>query len=455
MLLGNKHLNPEKIEFFLLLLILQALLLRVSIPFAVNPIYFLVTDPIRHFRYATEPLFLSPMAAMDAPFYQLWLTAVNKLTSGDPYLLAAHSAILSLLTPWLWYMFLKEATADRKIALAGFALIAWLPSWMGIFSYFMPETILLPLLGLSLWVTHKAMKDWSYEKTGLAWFFWMLTCLTKVVAVPAALVAGLWMIFKRPGSKGGVASLLVAISVVALAPMAYLNYKVLNIASPFGFPGMNQIYFQSGKKSIKANFTKDQGALSWSYSFQSPSVESKPLAPLSDWTTARSWTKELEITVDLDNGYKGWLSELQKNSCDLKTHLRLVFENAVVIIFDRSWPDETSRPFLFIPHDWLRFLWAPLLVLVMSANLFVFQRDKRLELLPVLVTVTVLFFFLLPAAVGEGRYRKPLEGLLIANALWLVARTRKKNLGKSNTVCDGQIELSTTVLSTNGIVEKR
>jgi len=44
--------------------------------------------------------------------------------------------------------------------------------------------------------------------------------------------------------------------------------------------------------------------------------------------------------------------------------------------------------------------------------------------LPVLTIVGWLALCLAPLGVAEGRYRKPFEGLLIANALWLTAAIR-------------------------------
>lgn len=417
-------------ESILRLLILQALLLRASIPFVVNPVYFDVTDPIRHFRYATEPLFLSPMAVMDAPLYQIWLTLINKLTVSDAFLLSVHSAVLSLVTPWLWYLFLKEALPqDRRMALIGFAILAWLPSWMGIFSYFMPETILLPLLGLSLWATYRARSNPSDSRLAVASLCWTLAVLGKVVVLPAAIVAGFWMVSGSSGIKWKKALIMIGIGSILLCPAAYLTYRVLNIPSPFGFPEMNRIYFESGKKAIKAHYTKDSGAKQWNYIFQSPSVESEPFYPFSNWTSTRSKTDDVEISVDLDKGLEDWLRESQKNKGDLSLHLRMLSENAIMILFGRSWPDETSRKFLFVPHDWMRFLWAPLAVLVLAGNLWGLGKRRKMELLPTLVTVTLIFFFCLPAAVGEGRYRKPLEGLLVANALWLVMMSRKRKFG--------------------------
>ncbi|MEZ4537798.1 MAG: hypothetical protein R3D26_22795 [Cyanobacteriota/Melainabacteria group bacterium] len=89
---------------------------------------------------------------------------------------------------------MKEALGqDKRLALAGFAILAWLPSWIGIFSYFMPETI-LPLLGLSLWATYRAWSNSSNSRIALASLCWTLAILTKVVVLPAAIVAGFWLL---------------------------------------------------------------------------------------------------------------------------------------------------------------------------------------------------------------------------------------------------------------------
>jgi len=64
-------------------------------------------------------------------------------------------------------------------------------------------------------------------------------------------------------------------------------------------------------------------------------------------------------------------------------------------------------------------------VLVAIANLRLWKAARRLSLLP-LLTLTGWFFILFqPVAPAEGRYRKPFEGLLIANALWLMGRKER------------------------------
>ena len=110
-------------------LILAGCLLRLIDPFYHNPAFHLFSDPLRHWDNARMPLAPSPMALLDPPFFQVWLSIVQKWTLGHPTLIAIYAATMSLVTPWLWYRFLREMLTSRRLAMLGWAKAGRSRSW--------------------------------------------------------------------------------------------------------------------------------------------------------------------------------------------------------------------------------------------------------------------------------------------------------------------------------------
>lgn len=404
-----------------LLLAIQASLVRIIIPFQVNPLSWLITDPLRHWEHATLSPAFAPMRAIDPVMYQLFLAAIVRVTEDGAIRLALYSGLLSAITPWLWYFWFRELLAARPyLALCGLLLIAWLPSWIGIFSYFMTETLLLPLLGFSFWLTWKAIRTGNFGAYALASTGWLLACMTRVVALPSAFFSVIWML--RDGKERRARLILLAVlSLILLVPAAWRSYVMIGIASPFGIPSINSIYLLSGKKSVEITFLKDHGQRKDCRFFESPSFLIDTFAPLAHWKTWREGT--LHLTIDLDKGASHDLAAaLKDNLPDAPELMRILLETDAYTWFQPSWPDETRRDFWIFDPALIRWVWAPLALVVVTINIWLACRERRIELLPLLVTVTIVLITFFPSAVGEGRYRKPVEGLLIANALFLIAR---------------------------------
>ena len=80
----------------------------------------------------------------------MYVALLAKFTLKIPALVAYCTALLSLAGPWLWYRFFRELQSSKTLALAGWACLSFLPSWIAIYGYFMQETLMLPLLGAAL-----------------------------------------------------------------------------------------------------------------------------------------------------------------------------------------------------------------------------------------------------------------------------------------------------------------
>lgn len=395
--------------------------LRIQSAFAHNPADALFSDPERHWRQAAETVQAGPFTAIDPIGYQIWLGAIAQLTLGDPRAIAAYAALLSLVTPWLWYRFAREALYRKEHALLLFAALALLPSWITIFSYFMNETLLLPLLGAALWATWRALRAGSYAGVAVATVLWMAASMTRVIALPAAVLCLLALVRYGP-QRWRRLGLTIGIAALMTIPVAYRAYLLIKVPSPFGYIPIHQVYWESGAAAIDAHLRKERGAATWIYHFESPSIGDRPFAPFSDWHTARAGT--VEIWVDLDRGAADWNHALAAHWPAWRDAGRYWLENIIFLGFGNSWPDSDPEIALQRAGRGMRWVWAPLLLLVMITSARYVGRHRAVPLLLAITLGLWMISLFAPSAVLDGRYRKPLEGLTLASALWLWDRSR-------------------------------
>jgi 4-amino-4-deoxy-L-arabinose transferase-like glycosyltransferase len=415
-----KYLRNSRIPAaFLHVVILAGSAVRVREAFVHNPMNELFSDPLRHWTFARETLSEQPWAIIDPPLFQMWLSLVQKWSMGVPLLVAIYAGALSAVTPWLWYRFLREHLSSRVLALTGWALLAWLPSWVTIFRYFMTETLFLPLLGASLWATLRADRRRTVSSFSGMTALWMLTGMTRGIAIPLGGLAGLW-VWARGPHKGRKVAASLAIVFAMTVPLAIRNYNMINLWSPLGTGWPNQIYAVSGAHDIHLDLTRDGGTAY--YQFGSPSMYALQLAPLSSWQTKRHGT--VKVTADLRKGALDWETAYRNNEVHGRENLRLRLENVILVMLGESWPDN-NRDCTFVSVALtIRWIWAPLFVLVLALSAAQYRRTLRRPLLPVMIATWFVFQATLLLVLNEGRYRKPLEGLLVAQLLVLLDTER-------------------------------
>jgi hypothetical protein len=127
------------------------------------------------------------------------------------------------------------------------------------------------------------------------------------------------------------------------------------------------------------------------------------------------------VTADFARGPADWAASYEQNAARGIRLLRLRWENVVLVMFGQSWPDSDTESRIGRAAIVLRWIWGPLLVVTAAAVALV--RPVR-PLLPVLIAAWFVFQAASLLAVNEGRYRKPLEGLLIAEVLVLADTAR-------------------------------
>jgi Dolichyl-phosphate-mannose-protein mannosyltransferase len=391
-----------------------------------NPLQHLFSDPQRHWDNGL--VFLKPelMSGCDPILYQVYLYLVQQLTRGNAIAVGLITAALSASMPWVYYRAARELGISRNPSLIYWAIMAWVPSFLIIYRYFMIETLLLPLIGLGLWMTGRAMRKKNASSFFVMTTCWMFACLTKPQAIPMALVCGLFVLW-RMTSRLKLAAAGAAIIAIMLLPNALRTYEILGYAAPFGSGYIAQIMHKGGTKHTRFYWN---GGI-WIYS--SPSCYIMPLEPLNFWRIERADNDDVrEVVVRKEKGREDWDEALSSISLPAGKWWQHLKENIILFLFAPSWPDSgDSTPALRLSYL-IRWIWSPIICQVIVGNALWFVALRRLPLVATLATVMLLVLMLQNSVTIEGRYRKPLEPLLILNVIWLFSLSgeQEDNRGK-------------------------
>jgi hypothetical protein len=149
----------------------------------------------------------------------------------------------------------------------------------------------------------------------------------------------------------------------------------------------------------------------------SPALLVKPFEPFSGWQTRR--TGKVVVPVDVNKGSEDWKKALAKIDLSFKDYLWITKENLIFLFFCESWPDSDRARWIGNINYHMRWIWAPAMLVILVWTLICWRRQRKDLLLPVLMLVWFIVQGLTPISVNEGRYRKPFEGLLIAQLVFL------------------------------------
>ncbi len=392
-----------------------ALLLRLLFPLFDNPLKHLYSDPARHWENGQRLLDPTFMGSSDPLLYQVWLYLLDRIPGDLNAVIATGAGFLCVAMPYGWYRALKELLPKRW-ALGGALAIAVIPGSISIFAYFANETLLLALTGFAFWATFRAQRKRDVPSFAVACALWLAAGFTRSVALPMALfcLLAIWLPQRQRILKAAVG---VALLLVFLIP-AGLHARVnLNFFAPFGNPYLNRIYAAGGNKNIEIDLGP-KGR----YGFGSPSFYNPTFYPLSDWTTDRGGTTS--IAIDLRNGREPWIAELQRIEHERSfPRWRSYWEGFLYASLGQSWPDNDRGSVTGWLTVWTRWVWPPLLLVVAIGAARGWVRGRE-WLLPVCGLGMFCYFIVQQQGVMEGRYRKPIEPILVAAALVMARRAR-------------------------------
>jgi SAM-dependent methyltransferase len=386
---------------------------RLLFPFFDSPLLHLFSDPARH--WANGERFFTPdlIGAGDPFLYQLWIYLLRAVSQGDGPSVLLGCGLLCAAMPYGWYRALHELL-PRRNALIGGLIIALVPAFVGIYAYFMTETLLLTLTGFAFWATFRSARKRTLAAFVLASVLWVCAVFTRSIALPMALLClgSLW--FTQSHRLAKALSALAAFTLLAVPAGLHLR-STLGFFAPLGNLYLSQIYSASGNRDISIN----AGPLG-AWGFGTPSFYNPTFYPFSSWTTDRVGTAY--IWIDVARGRATWISEKKRiESLRSFPWWRQYEENLLYLLFGQSWPDNDPNALSGLATVWTRWLWPPLMLLVAFGALR--GRYRGWEwLLPVCALGMLLSLEVQRDGIIEGRYRKPIDPVLVAAAIVLYYR---------------------------------
>lgn len=394
-------------------LFVLALGARFIYPFYFSPLDHLFSDPARHWyngvRFFSGPLFMN---GVDAKFYQLLLWGVSKLSLMRPGVIALYAGLLCAVMPLVWYKAARELM-PRRPALIASLIIAVHPSLLLIYCYFMTETVALVLLGLGVWLTLRTRRKGTLWSFTLAALVWVLAIHTRTALLPAAVLSTMFMFAFISRRKLALCITALLLYATTLPAMIY-SYNAIHVFSPFMFSAPNKVYFYAGTRGYQLHIY-DEGNYGWT----SPSMDSRPLQPFSDYATYRenSTPRMYGFGFSKVDGYTPWEGELAKlkERYSLRQRAQDIMDNFVFYTFGHSWPDSsltyTERPIWKWNHV-LRWTWPPLILAVLCLFPWMRLRQEAAYVVGLAFAITLLMY-VQQSGIMEGRYRKLFEPLLI------------------------------------------
>jgi hypothetical protein len=396
------------------------LVLRLLYPFFDSPLTHLYSDPLRHWETGRDFLHPTIMGSSDPYLYQLWIFLLQQIAGNSSATLLTGCGVLCAAMPYGWYRALRELM-PRESALGSAVLIGLWPAFLGVYGYFMTETLLLTLTGYGFALTLRAVRKRTCGAFAAACALWLAASFTRIVVLPIAVLCLFWAWALQP-HKLRAAMLALALSAAVAIPAGLHARAVLGYFSPLGNLYLNEIYHASSNKDIQIDYGS-QGV----FTFGSPSYYNPTFYPFSDWTTSRRGV--LAIKVDPQRGRADWRRALQQvPRQDLSSRWRDFAENLCYLFFGQAWPDNDRSTLVGWLSVWSRWLLLPIVLWTAIAAARAAYRGRE-WLVPACALMSLLFLALQREGIMEGRYRKPIEPIFMAAiALAWHARLRTREV---------------------------
>lgn len=403
---------------------------RFLIPFFFHPMENITSD--MHTLWKCAATFLSPTyyCATLPKLFLFYLYLQQSLVGILPYevgfvAIAVFAGALCALLPVVWYLACREIMPPIW-ALAAGILIAITPSLYAVYAYFLSETLALVLMGVAFWLTFRAIRLRKLRAYAGAVALWMLALLAKQTMLPFALGALAYAWIKQPARQRPKAAIITLCVIAAfMVPAGLHSYGALKIFAPLRYGGSAKLYRLSD--TIGYGYRVSTGEM---FRSTSGSMQRNPFEPFGVY---RSWRKhgisEFYIDATNPNTWKENIARL-KQTHTLR-HALLDTEDAIVyLFFSSSWPDDNDKNWLNGSSYHTRWMWAPLLLLVLLSAP-VRKLDEKGAFILTCTGGMILLLMFQQSAVMEGRYRKPLEPLLLVSAIillrsWVAQRPKKR-----------------------------
>jgi hypothetical protein len=426
---NNCSANMKKMDNFLYILIFFGLIMRFFYPFFSNPYDHLYSDPYRHYDAIQGENFGHTLfSILDPPLPQLLLKAAFTIFGNTILGGAAYYGLLCAIMPWCWYRWGRLIFPSKTTALLFMAIITYLPSWIGIYSLFMDEPVLLPLLGTALWLSWRAKNKATAGALILATIFWALTMCVKLNSVFELIIVMPWLIYFYIQKNGrGIKTICTSLAAVCILAIAYLSYPAwvyhglgFTWLFPPGTGALNRGWYNSDGVSYTTQIFYKGKLVETIGTFGSNGTCSEPFAPFSKWSTWRSGVYNYQIICNQPISLT-----LPYQKLPWQNNLRNATEETLHLFFSQSWPDCRDDDPFQLAQSYMRWLWA---FLTLGIIILTIRKRQQKNILVILCLGTLLLYIISNCSMIDGRYRKPWEGIAIAAFIYLCAMPRIKKL---------------------------
>jgi hypothetical protein len=381
------------------------------------------------------------ISIVEPPVYMYWLGMFLNPTNFSPSSVFIYATLMSLAMPLCWFLWIRNQLRDELFAVLGLIAITWTPSFIGIYSFFQPETLLLILIPISLWLDDSSIGKPGLKRSALSGTLWGLTLATRITAFPLMLVSMIWT-HKKVARKHPPRMIFRLVAIEALLILVVYAMVPIKIFLGAGYvdfiPGtanFNRLLYEIGADGILFH-------VKYRNNLHRIVEEDVPIAmairpgmrymnmlddKYSEWDSCRDGIKNIEVDYTSNNPYKN----LPK--VDVGKRLALWRENVFLLLTASSWPENDRRGYIFSLETFLTRYWG-FLLLSTAALVFIF----RVWTFPTALFGAMLIAFALQqTSIIDGRFRKPLECITIVALIDVVKhglprRQRKKLSGKPN-----------------------
>jgi hypothetical protein len=344
-----------------------------------------------------------------------WLFSLQRIAHGGMPTVLLGCGILCAAMPYGWYRALRELLPKNR-ALSGALIIGLVPESIGIYGYFMNETLLLTLMGFCFWFSLRCHRKRTVSAYAPACVFWLCAAFTRTVAIPMTVGCVFWLLTTQSRRVAG-ALVAIGLTLVLTVSAGLHACARLGFFAPMGNLYVNEIYFISGMHDIAIGFGP-----AGEYRFAAPSFYNPTFYPFSNWTTDRAGTAA--ITIDLSRGRAAWIAEKARVARQRTFPVwRQRWEDLQYLFFGQNWPNSDSGSIIGWLTLWTRWVWAPLAAVIAWAALTRGYRGPA-WLLPICALGTLALLIFQSEGVMEARFRMPIDAILICAAMVMTSRTQ-------------------------------
>ena len=343
--------------------------MRLLFPFFNSPLRRLYSDPLRHWQTGQEFLHPTVMGSGDPYFYQLWLFVLQHIAGDSRAAILTGCALLCAAMPYGWYRALREFL-PRLPALRSSVLIGLWPAFLGIYGYFMTETMVLTLTGFGFALTLRAARKRNWQAFAAACAVWLAAIFTRIVILPVALLCLLWALAQQPQKRRcALAALLLSASVAI--PAGLHTRSALGYFAPLGNLYLNEIYHAEQQQGHPDRLRLAGCLQVWQSELLQPHL--LPVLELDDFPAGR---------VHAQDRYAARPRRLAPSAQRIphqawRTRVRDFGENLCYLFFGQAWPDNDRRTLVGSLAVWMRWLLLPIVLWTVVAVMQGLYRGRE------------------------------------------------------------------------------